>query len=197
MIILLPLFLLATVQNEIISFYKKEYPNIIIEKIKSSKPFPKKYKNIKFLINPKSPSGSIKIDNSYYYIKIKAQIPVFKATQIIKQNSPILENINIKKEIVNFRFFYSKPLIKIPNNLIASKIISKNTIINESNTKIAPSVLRGERVTVIINSQNIKIYSKAKALKDGNIGEIIPIEMDKKIFNAKVIKKGIVTIDNN
>jgi len=47
---------------------------------------------------------------------------------------------------------------------------------------------------VVIPSKNIKIFSRAKALKDGNIGDVIPIEMNKKVFKAKIIKKGIVTI---
>jgi len=102
----------------------------------------------------------------------------------------------VVKKIVKFRYFYSKPLGKISPNLIASKIISKNSVINESNTKIAPAVLRGERVSVLIKSKNITISSSAKALRDGNIGDIIPIEMNRKIFNAKVTDKGVVTLEN-
>ncbi|QCI28506.1 flagellar basal body P-ring formation chaperone FlgA [Caminibacter pacificus] len=194
MIFLIPLFLFASVKSEIINFYKKTYPNIIIEKITANPALPKHYKKIKFLLSPKQNSGSIIIDGKYYYITIKAEIPVFVATSIIRQNSPILPYV--VKKIVKFRYFYSKPLEKISPNLIASKIISKNSVINESNTKIAPAVLRGERVSVLIKSKNITISSSAKALRDGNIGDIIPIEMNRKIFNAKVTDKGVVTLEN-
>ena len=159
-----------------------------------TKKFPKHYKTVKFLFSPKSPYGNIKIDDKFFYIKIKAKIPVYKATQIIKQNSLIIPGINVKKEIIDFRYFYSKPLNKIPKNLVASKIISKNSIINDSNTKTAPLVFKNQIVSVIINSKNITIYSKAKALKDGNKGDIIPIEMNKKIFNAIVVDKNRVTL---
>ncbi|WP_457560037.1 hypothetical protein, partial [Caminibacter sp.] len=147
-LLFLPVFLFASVKEEIISFYKKTYPNIKILEIISHPALPKHYKKIKFLLNPKMPYGNVLIDGKYYYIKIKAKIPVFKATQIIKQNYPILENINTKKETVDFRYFYSKPISKIQKNLIASKIISKNSILTSSNTKIAPAVIRGEKVSV-------------------------------------------------
>ena len=155
---------------------------------------PKKYKTIKFLFTPKNPYGNIKIDNKFYYIKINAKLPVFIATTIIKQNSPILENINVIKKEINFKRFYSKPLDKIKKDLIASKIISKNSIITTLNTKKAPLVLRGENVNVTIKSKNITITTTAKALKDGNIGDIINIEINRKIYKAIVINKNQVEL---
>ena len=184
--------LFADIKSKIIKFYKKEYPQIKIISIKSNKALPEKYKSIKFLFTPKNSYGSIKVDNKYYYIKIKAKIPVYIATQIIKKNSPILPNV-IKKEI-DFKFFYSKPLFLISPNLLASKIISKNSIITQSNTKKAPAVLQNQIVSVIIKSKNISITTSAKALKDGEIGEYIPIKMNKKIFKAKVIAKSKVSL---
>jgi flagella basal body P-ring formation protein FlgA len=194
-LLFLPIFLFAGIKEEIINFYKNKYPNIQIQKITSHPSLPKQYKKIKFLINPKMPYGNILIDGKYYYIKIFAKIPVYKSTQIIKQNSLILENINAKKELISFKYFYSKPISKISKDLIASKIISKNSILTLSNTKIAPAVLRGEKVNVIIKSKNINISTTAKALQDGNIGDKINIQMNRKIFNAKIIKKGMVEIE--
>ena len=188
-------FSFADVKKEIIKFYKKEYPTLHIQKIISQPSFPKRYKKIKLLLNPKMPYGNVLIDGKYYYIKLKATLPVFKTLKIIKQNSPILENVNVKKEEVQFRYFYSKPINKIPKNLIASKVISKNSILTISNTKIAPAILKGEKVRVKISSKNVVIFSNAKALKDGEIGEKIKIEMNRKIFDAKVINKGVVEIE--
>ncbi|WP_456471411.1 flagellar basal body P-ring formation chaperone FlgA [Caminibacter sp.] len=193
--LILPLFLFASVKEEIVNFYKKTYPKINIISITSNKPFPKTYKSIKILLCAKSASGNILIDKKYYFIRIKATIPVYKALKIIKQNSPIIPGVNVKKETVKFRYFYSPPLSQIPKNLIASKIIGKNAVINKSNTKISPDVLKNSTVSVIISSSNIQIYSKAKALKDGNIGDTIPIEMNKKIFKAKIIDKNSVSIE--
>ena len=47
----------------------------------------------------------------------------------------------------------------------------------------------------IIDSKNISIIANAKALKEGNLGDIIPIQINQKIFNAKIIKKGVVKIE--
>lgn len=194
-IIFLPFLLFASVKQKIISFYKKIYPEIIIKKIQITPPPPKKYKNFKILFSPKTTSGNIKIDNQYYYVRIKAKIPVFVANSVIKTNQPIYNNV-IKK-IIPFKYFYSKPLFKITKNLVASNIISKNSVITKSNTKIAPDVFRDETITVLIISKDITIYAKAKALQDGYIGDIINIKFRKKIQKAKIIKKGTVILKVN
>jgi flagella basal body P-ring formation protein FlgA len=49
-------------------------------------------------------------------------------------------------------------------------------------------------VSVKISSGNIVIFSTAKALQDGNIGDKIKIEMNRKIFDAVVSGKNEVTI---
>ncbi len=192
MSVFLPLFLFAGVNQKIISFYKKAYPEIIIKKIQITPLPPEKYKNFKILFTPKTTSGNIKIDNQYYYVRIKAEIPVFITTSIIKTNQPVY-NHTIKK-IIPFKYFFSKPLLKINKKLVASKIISKNTVITENNTKTAPDVFRGENVTLIIGSKDITIYSNAKALQDGNIGDIIKINFRKKIKKAKIVKKNEVEL---
>ncbi len=194
-IIFLPFLLFASVKQKIISFYKKIYPEIIIKKIQITPPPPKKYKNFKILFTPKTTSGNIKIDNQYYYVRIKAEIPVFVATTVIKTNQLVYNHI--KKTILPFKYFYSKPLFKIDKNLIASKIISKNAPITENNTKIAPDVFKGENITLMINSKDITIYTKAKAMQDGYIGDIINIKFRKKIQKAKIIKKGTVILKAN
>ena len=189
-LLLLPLFLFASINNKIIKFYKSYYPNIEIQNIKITPTPPKKYKNIKFLLTPKRSFGNIKIDNKFYYVKIKAILPVCKATKIIKIN----ENIECKIEKVPFRNFYSKPILNF-KNLVASKIISKNSIINESNTKKRPLIFKNSTISAIIKSKNILITSKAKALEDGNKGDEIRILINKKIKRAKVIDKGVVEIE--
>ena len=194
LIFFIPFLLFASVKEEIIKFYKSHYPTIEIEKIISNKPFPKHYKKIDFkLVNCKLPSSTLIIDGKYYFYKIKATIKVFIARKVIRVNETIKPNV-IEKS-VNFKSFYSKPLTYISEDLIASKIISKNSIINESNTRIKPLILKDENVKVIIKSNNIEIYSTAKALQDGNIGDIIKIEINNKIFKAKVVDAGVVNIE--
>ena len=141
------------------------------------------------MLSPKRSFGNIKIDNKYYYVKIKAFIPVCKAINIIKTN----QKINCKIEKVPFRNFYSSPVLNT-KNLVASKIISKNSIINKSNTKKRPLVFKNSTISVIIRSKNITITTHAKALEDGYKYDVIKILLNKKIKNAKVIDKGVAEI---
>jgi len=192
-IIFLPLFLFASINDKIVSFYKKTYPNIEIKKIQITPNPPKTYKHLKILINPKRPSGNIKIDGKYFYVKIKALIPVFVSTQVIRENEGISGKIKLKK--IPFRSFYSKPLSKIKPSTVASKIISKNAIINSLNTKKMPLVTKNSLVSLIIKSKNITISSFAKALEDGYKGDVINVMFKNKIIKAKIIKKGVVEIE--
>ena len=192
-IIFFPLFLFASINKLIISFYKKHYPQIQIKEIKIIPTPPKKYKNLKILINPKRQSGNIKIDGKYFYVRIKALIPVFVTTQIIKPNETIKNKIILKK--IPFRNFYAKPLTNINSSLVASKIISKNAIITNLNTKKMPLVIKNSQVALIIKSKNITITSFAKALNDGYKGDIINILFKNKIRKAKIIAKGEVEIE--
>lgn len=191
-IFFIPFLLFADVKTKIIKFYKKYYPNIIIQDIKIIPSPPKHYKKLIFFLSPKRSFGNIKIDNKFYYVKIKALIPVCIATSIIKTNQTIFNRCKITK--INFRDFYSKPIINITPNLVASKIISKNSIINSSNTKPKPLVFKNSTISVIIQSKNIIISASAKALQDGYKGDVINILINKKIKKALVIQKGLVKI---
>ena len=191
-LIFFPLFLFASINQKIINFYKTYYPNIKIIKIYIRPAPPKKYKNLKILFSHKSTSGNIKIDNRYYYVKIQAKLPVFKAKEIIKQNEFIYNKVY--KTFILFRYFSSKPLSKIDKNFIAKNIISKNAVITESNTAKAPDVFRNSDITAFVKSKNINITIQVKALKNGNIGDIIPVKVKNKILKAKIKDKNLVEI---
>ena len=185
-------FLYANINKKIIKFYKSYYPNIEIKNIKIIPTPPKKYQRLKILLSPKRSFGNIQIDNKFYYVKIKAIIPVCIATSIIKTNEEIINKCKIQK--ITFRNFYSKPIININSDIVASKIISKNSIINKSNTKKKPFVFKNSTVSVIIQSKNIQITSQAKALEDGYKGDKIKILLNKKQQKAIVVDKGVVKV---
>jgi len=192
-LLFLAVFLFADVKEEIIKFYKEHYPNINIESISSNKPFPKKYAKIDFkLANYKLPSSTIIIDGKYYFYKIKAKIGVYKATDIIKVNQLIKPNVTF--EMVPFRSFYSTPLSTISDNLIASKIISKNAVINKSNTKIKPLILKDQTVSVIFSNDAIDVYSKGKALNDANANDTVKVRIKGNVYEGVADKKGEVII---
>jgi len=189
----LPLFLFANIDQTIINFYKSHYPTIKIEKITITPTPPKKYKNLKILFSYKSNAGNIKIDNKYYFVKIKALINVYKAKRLIRQNEFIYNKVY--KTTIPFRYFYSIPLNKIDKNLIAKNIIAKNSIITTSNTATAPDIFKNSIINAIIKSKSITISTQVKALKNGNIGDIIPVKLKNKILKAKVKDKNLVEIE--
>ena len=187
-----PIFLFASINEEIIKFYKNHYPTIEIKSIKFNKTPPKKYKKIDFkFVNYKLPFSNILIDGKYYYFRIDAIIKVFIANRVIKINEFIKPNVSLKDE--KFKTFYSKPLAKIEDNLVASKIISKNSIINESNTKIKPAILKNEKVTVIFKNNSIEIYTSGIALNDANENEKILVKVNNKTFEG-IVKNNKVVI---
>jgi len=187
-----PIFLFASINEEIIKFYKNHYPTIEIKSIKFNKTPPKKYKKIDFkFVNYKLPFSNILIDGKYYYFRIDAIIKVFIANRVIKINEFIKPNVSLKD--VKFKTFYSKPLAKIEDNLVASKIISKNSIINESNTKIKPAILKNEKVTVIFKNNSIEIYTSGIALNDANENEKILVKVNNKTFEG-IVKNNKVVI---
>jgi len=192
-ILLLPFLLFANVEEKIKSFYKSHYPNIRITSVKANKPFPKKYSHISFkLANYKMPSSTVIIDKKYYYYTINAKIDVYKANEVIRKNQFVKPHVSL--QTVKFRSFYSPPLAKIDDNLIASKIISKNSVINRSNTKIKPLVIKGENVNVIFKDDSIEIYSKGKALNDANKGDNINVRIKNKTYAGTVDSNGNVII---
>ena len=183
----------ANINQTIINFYKSHYPTIKIEKITISPTPPKKYKNLKILFSYKSNAGNIKIDNKYYFVRIKALIDVYKAKRLIRQNEFIYNKVY--KTTIPFKYFYSTPLSKITKNLIAKNIIAKNSIITTSNTTTAPIVFKDSLVNAIIKSKSIIISTQVKTLKNGNIGDIIPVKLKNKILKAKIIGKNLVEIE--
>jgi flagella basal body P-ring formation protein FlgA len=191
-LLFLPFFLFGSVKNELINFYKKHYPNIKIVSIYTQKPFPKKYKTISFkLVNPNSQSGDLIIDGKYYFFRINAKLKVFVANRVIRKNEFIYPNVSQKE--INFRHFYSSPLIKIDKNLIASKIISKNAVITQNNTRIKPLVLKGDIISVVFKGRGIEIYSKGKSLNDANEGEKIKVKIGNRVYEG-VLKNKVVEI---
>jgi flagella basal body P-ring formation protein FlgA len=191
--LIFPLLLFADAKQQLINFYKKYYPNIKIISIYTKKPFPKKYKKISFkLANPKSQSGNLIIDKKYYFYRINAKLKVLVANKVIKKNEEIFPNITQKE--INFRNFYSPPLLKIKKNLIASKVISKNAVITKENTRVKPDILKNDTVNVIFKGNGIEIYSKGKALNDANQNDKIKVEINHKIYEGIVNKNNFVEI---
>ena len=59
------------------------------------------------------------------------------------------------------------------------------------------TVRRGEQITIVSAIGNIEVRSRGKALRDGNPGDLIPVQnaRSKKKLQARVVSSGIVEID--
>lgn len=80
---------------------------------------------------------------------------------------------------------------KVPRSYIASgRMISENLL------RTPHLIAKGATVKLIFKTANLSISSEAKALADGNLGDIIEVEVlgSKKLKQGKVIAKGVVEL---
>ena len=188
--IFLPLFLFAgVIEDNISKVYKETYKNIKINNI-----ILKNYKNqkIKYIdtsnINPKRKSGTIKVNNSFIFYTIDANIKVLKSTDIINKDETITP-YNSKLITIKFKNFYSYPLTHYTNK-ISKQYIPKNKIIYEYMLKDKSAIKKGQIIEVISKSGGIEVTFRAIAMQNGKIGDTIKVKKDKQIFFVTIDKNG-------
>jgi flagella basal body P-ring formation protein FlgA len=131
----------------------------------------------------------------YYKYRITATIGLYKSNYELKRDT-IIRADNVTFEHTNFKFLLKKPMndrqfnrYKTIRNIRAGKIISANDL------RRMLDIGRNESVTAIIKDGPVSITFKAKALKGGNIGDIIKIKRDyNKFFKAQIITKHTVEV---
>lgn len=103
-------------------------------------------------------------------------------------------NTTIEKREVS-RFF-DKVLTNLPNNSIASRGISKGSVIQNSYIKQKAIIEKNQNVDIVFQGKGVQIALKGKALKEGARGEIIPVRSDKynKTYSATVETNSKVTV---
>ena len=71
------------------------------------------------------------------------------------------------------------------------KVITPSSLISKKLIK------RGQSITILSGNENIQVRMKGKALRNGNTGDLIPVQnlTSKKQLEARVIAEGIVKID--
>jgi flagella basal body P-ring formation protein FlgA len=185
-----PFFLFAgVIENNITSVYKKVFPTIKINHIiiKNFKPQPITYIDTSN-INPKKVSGMIKVNNSYIFYKLDAQIKVLKSTKIINKNEPISLN-NSRLDEIKFKNFYTYPLTSYQTK-VSKMYIPQNRVIYNYMLKERDVISRGETIQVISKSGGIEISFEATAMQNGKVGDRIRVKKDNKIYNVKIDKNG-------
>ncbi|RLB12732.1 MAG: flagella basal body P-ring formation protein FlgA [Deltaproteobacteria bacterium] len=75
-------------------------------------------------------------------------------------------------------------------NIGADKVIYKNMV------EIPPVIRRGQRVTIVAESESLKITAPGKAKQDGRLGDIIKVEnlLSKKVIVGKVVDNQTIKV---
>ena len=195
--IFFPFFLFAgVIENNISAVYKNTYPTIKIDNIYTKTYTP--YKKITSIdtstINPKKSSGVIKINHSIFVTyKIDATLKVLKSTETIHKNDKI-DYTNSKLTSIKFKNFYSYPLTKYNYQIAAKMYIPKGKIIYEYMTQKPYLIKRGDNIQIISKSGNIEVTLEATAMQNGRKNDIIKVKINKTIYKAVVISKGLAKL---
>ncbi len=155
---------------------------------------------------------SILQPNTYRRVTIKNQdntvVKIFNVnvqTSVMREVLVASENIPFNKEItpkntnlqkVDILKNYDKVLLNYENNLIAKRNYQKGNIILAEYIKPKAEITKNSIVDIVFLSKGIKIKLQGRALKDGNIGDMILVRSDKynKIYTAKVNSSNEVVV---
>jgi flagella basal body P-ring formation protein FlgA len=77
------------------------------------------------------------------------------------------------------------------------RTLRRGQVVTPSMLVVTKTVHRGERITILSSIGNIEVRSRGKALRDGNPGDLIPVQnvTSKKKLQARVVSAGLVAID--
>lgn len=131
---------------------------------------------------------------------INVQTLVYK--DVLVASSTIPYNQEIKPDYVTLEKreiskYTGKTLSSLQSGLIASRNFPKGGIILSDYVKTKSVVSKNSIVEIIfLSDKGLKITLRGKAMKDGGIGDTIPVRSDKynKIYNAKISSFNEVTV---
>ena len=187
----------ASIKDVITQKYEESYPTINIKQIKV-KEVP--YKNIDTrFINTKRNYGTILIttkENTKRFLRYKIDATIIApVTKYKLQRNHKLSADDIKLKEIKFKNFYSYPInIENINKYITKRIILKDKIIYQNDVRMAYDINKYAKIKAIDKTSSIEIIIQATALRDGNIGDIIPIKIGNKRYQARIISKNMVEI---
>ncbi len=77
------------------------------------------------------------------------------------------------------------------------RTLRRGQVVSPSMLVASKTVRRGEQITIVSAIGNIEVRSRGKALRDGNPGDLIPVQnaASKKKLQARVVSAGVVSID--
>ncbi len=136
-----------------------------------------------------------KIRKTYYKYRIDATIPLYKSSTLIQKGRVITPETAELTEIP-FTTLYHKPFDASDfNRYVAKQPIKEGTILSMEKLKRSTDIQRNDEVTALIRDGGVQLRFRAKALQEGNVGDIIRIRKDyKKRFKARILSNTTVEV---
>ncbi|MEJ2455737.1 MAG: flagellar basal body P-ring formation chaperone FlgA [Candidatus Thiodiazotropha sp.] len=134
----------------------------------------------------------------YVSANVGLEIPVVVATRDIGRGDP-LASTDLKLEVMDtthlLRGHFTAVEELVGNQL--KRTLRRGQVVTPSMLVVEKTVQRGEQITIVSAIGTIEVRSRGKALRDGNPGDLIPVEnlSSKKRLQARVVSSGLVAID--
>jgi len=131
---------------------------------------------------------------------INVQTYVYKDVLVAKNIIPYNQELkaeNVTTERKEISKYLGKTLSEYKSGLTTSRNFQKGSIILSDYLKAKSVVTRNSIVEIIfLSDKGLRITLQGKALKDGGIGDTIPVRSDKynKVYNAKISSYNEVTV---
>lgn len=196
---------LTSLEKQLSSALLERYPTMVIDHILITphgymKSLPKSSKATfepKFFQNAK---GTFYIFDEqglrrYFDYSITATINVLKTTRKVDRKE-VLSDLNVESKMIPFSMFNDSPVTLLPSKISRFRASFKEgTLLTERNIEAVPLVLRGQKVTVVIQSGTVSVEFDATATQEGGLYDMITIQKnDGKRVKAKVIGENRVEL---
>ncbi len=131
----------------------------------------------------------------YFKYNLDATVTLYKSAQPIQRGARLIPQMATKVTIP-FNALYHRPITdEAFYRYVAKQHIGVNKPLTIEKFKNAPDIQRNDTVTAVIKEGGIELQFTAKALQDGNVGDIIRIRKDyKRHFKARVLSNTDVEV---
>jgi len=134
----------------------------------------------------------------YVSANVGLEMPVAVATRDVGRGTP-LEPDDLKLQVMDTSHLLRGHFTSI-DELVGSRLkrtLRRGQVVTPSMLVVQKTVQRGEQITILSAAGPIEVRSQGKALRDGNPGDLIPVEnlSSKKRLEARVVSSGLVSVD--
>jgi flagella basal body P-ring formation protein FlgA len=134
----------------------------------------------------------------YVSAHVGLELPVVIAVKDLARGSP-LQGGDLKLQVMDTSHLLRGHFTAI-DELLGSRLkrtLRRGQVVTPSMLVVQKTVQRGERITILSAIGTIEVRSLGKALRDGNPGDLIPVQnlTSKKRLEARVVSAGLVAID--